>query len=355
MIKLENIRKTFRARDGAAEGGAVQALRGVSLEVGRGEIFGIIGRSGAGKSTLIRCINLLERPDPGGRVVVDGEELTQLSEAALRAARHRIGMIFQHFNLLSSRSVFGNVALPLELAGVPKREIEPRVARLLDLVGLTDKRDEYPAKLSGGQKQRVGIARALASEPKVLLCDEATSALDPQTTRSILALLADINRRLGLTIVLITHEMAVVKEICDRVAVLQDGAVVETGEVFDIFTRPRHATTHDFVRLARGEDRLPASYEARLSLVPLVGGAVVARIIFTGAAARQPVISDLVRNCDVEVNILHGDIEYIRDRPFGTLLVELTGSAERAINFLKAKNLHIEIVGYVANDARAAG
>ena len=350
MIELRNLTKRFQTPSGA-----VDALRGVSLSVRRGEIFGVIGRSGAGKSTLIRCINLLERPD-GGTVLVDGADLTALSGGgALRAARRQIGMIFQHFNLLSSRTVFDNVALSLELAGMSRREIEAKVLPLLDLVGLTEKRQTYPAKLSGGQKQRVGIARALASEPKVLLCDEATSALDPQTTLSILALLKDINRRLGLTIVLITHEMSVVKEICDRVAVMEDGLVIEEGGVFDILTRPSHPTTRDFVRGARGEDALPSFLQGRVSAAPVLGGATLARIIFVGPTATDPIISDLVRHCDVGVNILRGNIDYIQERPFGTLLVELTGATERAVNFLKARNIEIEVLGYVASDARAAG
>jgi D-methionine transport system ATP-binding protein len=217
-------------------------------------------------------------------------------------------------------------------------------------------RARYPSQLSGGQAQRVGIARALVGKPNVLLCDEATSALDPQTTLSILALLKDINRRLGLTIVLITHEMSVVKEICDRVAVMEDGQVIEEGGVFDILTRPSHPTTRDFVRGARGEDALPTYLEGRVSPTPILGGGgTLARIIFVGPTATDPIISDLVRQCDVGVNILRGNIDYIQERPFGTLLVELTGATDRAVNFLKTRNIEIEVLGYVASDARAAG
>src|SRR3954469_10614634 len=228
MIEFHGVEKEFPGRGG---GTAVRALDGIDLSIGRGEIFGIIGRSGAGKSTLIRVVNMLERPT-AGRVSVDGVDMNALDGAGLRAARRGIGMIFQHFNLLSSRTVYDNVALPLELAGLKRAEIKEKVEPLLELVGLSDKRDRYPAELSGGQKQRVGIARALATEPKVLLCDEATSALDPETTQSILALLRQVNRDLGITILLITHEIPVIKEICDRVAVIENGRIVEEGEVF---------------------------------------------------------------------------------------------------------------------------
>ncbi|HHW15709.1 MAG TPA: ATP-binding cassette domain-containing protein, partial [Firmicutes bacterium] len=261
MIRLVDVKKTYRQGKGET-----RALRGVTLQVEKGEIFGIIGPSGAGKSTLLRCINLLERPD-SGEVWVDGQEITRLSGAALRRERRTIGMVFQHFNLLSSRTVAGNVAFPLEIAGVPRPAIRARVPELLALVGLEDKANAYPAALSGGQKQRVGIARALANHPKVLLSDEATSALDPETTKSILALLRRINRELGLTIVLITHEMTVVREVCDRVAVLEDGRIVEEGAVAEVFARPQAALTRRFVQGVFGAD-LPAEVqERRLRLV----------------------------------------------------------------------------------------
>lgn len=257
VIRLENISKVFRANSGPTT-----VLDGVSLSVHRGEIFGIIGRSGAGKSTLVRCINMLERPT-SGRVVVAGQDMTALSEKALRGARHQIGMVFQHFNLLSSRTVYDNVALPLEIAGRDPEHVRQTVGPLLEMVGLADKAKQYPAQLSGGQKQRVGIARALANDPAVLLCDEATSALDPETTHSILALLKDINARLGLTIVLITHEMAVVKDIADRVVVLDQGRVVEDGRVFDVFTAPVSDVARSFVGDLLNHD-LPAPIAARL-------------------------------------------------------------------------------------------
>ncbi|HYD51990.1 MAG TPA: ATP-binding cassette domain-containing protein, partial [Gemmatimonadaceae bacterium] len=242
MIQLRDVVKVFRS--GPED---VRVLKGVSLEVEAGEIFGVIGRSGAGKSTLVRCVNALERPT-SGTVHVHGREITALEGRALREARHAIGMVFQHFNLLSSRTVEANVAFPLELAGRPKAEIAGVVQPLLELVGLASKRGRYPSELSGGEKQRVGIARALASRPDVLLCDEATSALDPETTQAILELLRDVNRKLGLTILLITHEMPVIKEICARVAVLDHGEVVEQGPVFDVFTAPRSDVTRALVR-----------------------------------------------------------------------------------------------------------
>ena len=255
MIRLSNVQKTYPARRG---NDAHAALRGIDLDIAAGEIVGVIGRSGAGKSTLIRCINLLERPTSGS-VIVDGAEVTTLSKRDLPLFRRQLGMVFQHFNLLSSRTVYGNIALPLELAGASKAEIAAAVDPLLPLVGLDDKRDRYPAELSGGQKQRVGIARALSSNPKVLLCDEVTSALDPETTRQILTLLKDINKRLGLTMVVITHEMAVVKALCDRVAVMDRGVVVEEGNVSSIFANPVHATTQslladEFMEFRAGTD-----------------------------------------------------------------------------------------------------
>ena len=252
MIELKGIIQSY---------GSVQALRGIDLAVRPGEVFGIIGRSGAGKSSLVRTINLLNRPT-AGQVIVDGRELSSLPESELRAARRQIGLIFQHFNLLSSRTVHGNVALPLELAGVPAAEIKQRVDELLELVGLAELRDRYPAQISGGQKQRVGIARALANRPKVLLSDEATSALDPETTRSILALLRQINRDFGLTVVLITHQMQVIKQVADRVAVLDAGRVVEHGAVMDVFTRPREAITRSLLEEIPQE--LPESVLARI-------------------------------------------------------------------------------------------
>ena len=243
MIRLSNVQKTYPARRGSP---AHTALHGIDLDIAAGEIVGVIGRSGAGKSTLIRCINLLEVPTAGS-VIVDGTDVTKLAKRDLPLFRRQLGMVFQHFNLLSSRTVYDNIALPLELAGASKADIAAAVDPLLPLVGLEDKRDRYPAELSGGQKQRVGIARALSSNPKVVLCDEVTSALDPETTRQILSLLRDINKRLGLTMVVITHEMAVVKQLCDRVAVMDGGVIVEEGKVDAIFANPTHATTQSLL------------------------------------------------------------------------------------------------------------
>ena len=348
MIRLENIVKTF-----PGDHGPIEVLKGVSLSVKQGEVFGIIGPSGAGKSTLVRCVNLLERPT-GGRVLREGAGLTGLDEVELRATRRRIGMIFQHFNLLSSRTVFGNVAFPLELAGMSKAERERKVDPLLELVGLTDKRDAYPAELSGGQKQRVGIARALASQPAVLLCDEATSALDPETTKSILGLLKDINRDLNLTILLITHEMQVIKEICHRVAVIDDGLIVEEGRVFDVFTDPRTGIARRFV-----QDVIAVALprEVMEKIVPEgQGGNPLVRIIYTGPSAYLPVLSEISRNFDLRLNILHGQVEYIQGDPFGILTVEVEGSPaefRRMVEYIQSHHLKVEVLGYVRSDDRA--
>lgn len=344
MIVIENLAKHYVGNVGGAAG-EVAALAGIDLAVAAGEIFGIIGRSGAGKSTLVRCINLLERPS-SGRIRVAGRELTALGDAELRAARRDIGMIFQHFNLLSSRTVFDNVALPLEISGVDEAEIEARVAPLLDLVGLAEQRSRYPAQLSGGQKQRVGIARALANRPRVLLCDEATSALDPETTRSILALLRDINRRLGLTVIVVTHEMQVIKDLCDRVAVLDCGRVVEQGRVFDVFTDPQHETTRALIRDVIGQE-LPAGLLERLAQPHLTSGGRLLRLVFTGAAADAPLISALTRRFGLDLNILHGQIDEIQGRPFGSLLVLMEGLAERcdeALAWLGEQSIRVEAV-----------
>jgi len=352
MIRLQGVSKRYPARKGSA---AVTALEETDLGIARGEIFGVIGRSGAGKSTLIRLVNLLERPS-GGRVEVDGTELTALDAAGLRAARRQIGMIFQHFNLLSSRTVFDNVALPLELAGLPRRTIREKVTPLLELVGLTDKARRYPAELSGGQKQRVGIARALATEPKVLLCDEATSALDPETTRSILTLLADINDKLGITVVLITHEMQVIKQVCHRVAVLEAGRVVELAPVEQVFTRPQAPVTRSLLAAASG-DELPAPLAARLSPNP-AGGPAVLRLRFTGKDAEAPVIARLSRVQGLDVSILHGQVDAVRHTSFGTLVVALPAAGEAlaaALRFLENEHVAVEPLGYLAADLRAAG
>lgn len=306
MIKLSNITKVFQQGTRT-----IQALNNVSLHVPAGQIYGVIGASGAGKSTLIRCVNLLERPTEGS-VQVGGQELTTLSESELTKARRQIGMIFQHFNLLSSRTVFGNVALPLELDNTPKEEIKRRVTELLDLVGLGDKHDGYPANLSGGQKQRVAIARALASNPKVLLCDEATSALDPATTRSILELLKDINRRLGLTILLITHEMDVVKRICDCVAVISNGELIEQDTVSEVFSHPKTPLAQKFIQSTLHLD-IPEDYQARLKASPETDSVPMLRMEFTGQSVDAPLLSETARRFNVNNNIISAQMDYAGD------------------------------------------
>jgi D-methionine transport system ATP-binding protein len=344
-ISFAGVSKVYPARKGVAE---VAALEGIDLAVPEGSILGVIGRSGAGKSTLIRLVNGLEAPSTG-RVIVGGTEISRLRGAGLRQARRSIGMIFQHFNLLSSRTAFGNVALPLEIAGASHREIAERVEPLLDLVGLTDKRDRYPAELSGGQKQRVGIARALATNPKVLLSDEATSALDPETTKQILALIKRVNAELKLTVLLISHEMGVVKAIADRVAVLESGRIVEEGDTIDIFAHPQHPTTRAFVGSVTGAE-LPESLAAKLQPAPIEGGKAVMRILFTGQYADQPVLSRIAQLLSIDLNILYGQIDAIGGRPFGVLILAIPGdvvTVPATLRSLQRLDLHAEILGYV--------
>ncbi|MGX5736267.1 methionine ABC transporter ATP-binding protein [Bosea thiooxidans] len=345
-IRFAQVGKTFAARRGQQP---VTALSGIDLDVPAGSILGVIGRSGAGKSTLIRLVNGLERAT-GGRILIEGEDVTGLNEAGWRRQRRRIGMIFQHFNLLSSRTVFDNVALPLEIAGTPRAAIATKVERLLALVGLADKSARYPSELSGGQKQRVGIARALATDPKVLLCDEATSALDPETTRSILALLRQVNRELGITILLITHEIPVIKEICDRVAVIEGGRIVEQGETFSVFTNPQHPTTARFVEAVTGVE-VPAHLEGQIHAQAREGDSLVLRITFTGENATAPVISRLSAVVGVDVNILAGRIDAIAGQPFGSLLVSVPSrlpESDAVLGALKSLGLKAEVIGHVS-------
>ncbi|MEI7186939.1 methionine ABC transporter ATP-binding protein MetN [Dickeya dianthicola] len=343
MIELINITKVFQQK-----GRAVTALDDVTLRVLAGQIYGVIGASGAGKSTLIRCVNLLERPTQG-KVLIDGKDLMGLSESQLTRTRRQVGMIFQHFNLLSSRTVFGNVALPLELDNTPASEIKQRVHQLLDLVGLSDKHDAYPANLSGGQKQRVAIARALASNPKVLLCDEATSALDPATTRSILELLKDINRRLGLTILLITHEMDVVKRICDQVAVISDGKLIEQDTVSEVFSHPKTPLAQKFIQSTLHLD-IPDDYQQRLSATPRPGSVPLLRMEFTGQSVDAPLLSEVARTFNVNNNIISAQMDYAGGVKFGIMLAEMHGQetdTQAAIVFLQQHHVNIEVLGYV--------
>ncbi|OOF82687.1 methionine ABC transporter ATP-binding protein MetN [Rodentibacter ratti] len=344
MIKLNNITKIFELA-----GKKLTALDNVSLNVEKGQICGVIGASGAGKSTLIRCVNLLEKPSSGS-VIVDGVELTQLSDRELVHARRHIGMIFQHFNLLSSRTVFENVALPLELEGASKAKIQEKITALLTLVGLNEKRDAYPSNLSGGQKQRVAIARALASDPKVLLCDEATSALDPATTQSILKLLKEINRTLGITILLITHEMEVVKQICDQVAVIDKGQLVEQGTVGEIFSNPKTELAQDFIR-STFHINLPDEYLENLTDTPKHSQAYpIIKFEFTGRSVDAPLLSQASKKFGVELSILTSQIDYAGGVKFGYTIAEVEGDEDAITQtkiYLMENNVRVEVLGYV--------
>lgn len=347
MIEIEHLSQTFKAPDGKD----VHAIKDVSLHINKGEIFGIIGRSGAGKSTLVRTINFLTQPTQG-RVVVNGQCLNDLSLAQLRQIRTKIGMIFQHFNLLSSRTVFDNIALPLELQKTPKAEIEKKVTHLIDLVGLNDHKDKYPSQLSGGQKQRVGIARALANDPMVLLSDEATSALDPETTRATLELLQHINRTLGVTIVLITHEMEVVKEICHRVVVMDQGQIVEAGTVLDVFRHPKHPTTRAMLADIMIHDmpqRIIDKVKTLITAAEEKGRfAKLLRLTFIGSEVTLPVLSMLTRTYNVDFNILQGQVEELQGSNFGmlTILAESPDQQtfESATHFLAQNHVEFEEV-----------
>lgn len=352
MIKLSHIEKIYDTPSGK-----VHALKGIDLEIARGEIYGIIGLSGAGKSTLVRCINMLERPT-AGEVIVDGQDMTKLSEAQLRAARKNIGMIFQHFNLLSSATVYENIAFPLTLSKTPRDEIDKKVKPLLELVGLKDKANQYPAQLSGGQKQRVGIARALASDPKILLCDEATSALDPQTTKSILALIKDINQKFALTVVVITHEMQVIKEICDKVAVIANGVIAERGDVLNVFTNPQHEITKEFISVLLS-NQLPAAFRGNeISQTKTEGSLLLLRLNFLGERADDPVLAQMIRTCrGVECTMLFGNLDEIHGVPFGRFIIGLSGEEaeiQSALNFLGGKDVRVEVIGYVRRNAAVA-
>jgi len=341
LIELTHISKNF-----ASGGRTVHAVQDVSLSIGKGEIFGIIGFSGAGKSTLVRCINLLERPTSGS-VTVDGKEMTALSARELRQARKKIGMIFQHFNLMPSRTVFGNVAYPLRGSGLSGEQIADKVHRLLELVGIGDKAEAYPKQLSGGQKQRVAIARALANDPNVLLCDEATSALDPQTTKAILRLLKDLNEKLGITVVIITHEMAVVKEICDRVAVMEHGRVVEQGEVFNVFADPRQEITRSFIHTTSNLRKIEELIEEDSPVVQLKPGELIVRLSYIQRNVSEPLISTVSRKFDITLNIIFSDIAIVQNAPIGGTVAIISGEREQitqAIAYLIEKNVGVEVI-----------
>ena len=351
MIKISHVEKIYNAPSGK-----VHALRGIDLEIAKGEIYGIIGLSGAGKSTLVRCINMLERPTAGS-VIVDGQDMMKLSEDELRGARKNIGMIFQHFNLLTTKTVYDNVAFPLTLTGTPSAEIAKKVEPLLELVGLKDKAKQFPSQLSGGQKQRVGIARALASDPKILLCDEATSALDPQTTKSILALIKDVNKKFALTVVVITHEMQVIKEICDKVAVISDGVIAEKGSVLDVFTNPQHRITKEFISVLLSNE-LPAAFRGNeISTEKVEGALLLLRLNFLGERADDPILAQMIRSVPkVECTMLFGNLDEIHGVPFGRFIVGLSGgdsAIQDALNFLDGKEVRVEVIGYVRRNYSA--
>ncbi|MFP8909823.1 methionine ABC transporter ATP-binding protein [Pseudomonas aeruginosa] len=334
MIEFHDVHKTYRVA-----GREIPALQPTRLNIQAGQIFGLIGHSGAGKSTLLRLINRLEEPS-GGRILVEGEDVTALDAEGLRRFRQRVGMIFQHFNLLSSKTVADNIAMPLRLAGgFSRAEVDARVSELLARVGLSDHARKYPAQLSGGQKQRVGIARALACRPSILLCDEATSALDPQTTASVLQLLAEINRELKLTTVLITHEMDVIRRVCDQVAVMDGGAIVEQGDVADVFLHPQHPTTRRFVFEAERVDE-----DERHDDFAHVPGLIL-RLTFRGEATYAPLLGTVARQTGVDYSILSGRIDRIKDTPYGQLTLALVGGdLEAAMSQLNAADVHVEVL-----------
>lgn len=341
MIELKHITKLY---------GSFKALDDINLMIPDGEIMGIIGQSGAGKSTLIRCINMLE-PPTSGEVIINGKDMTKHSARELREERKKIGMIFQHFNLLSNRTVYQNVAFPLELANVPKEEQKKRIEEMLELVGLSDYRDKYPAQLSGGQKQRVGIARAIVSRPSVLLSDEATSALDPETVKSILKLLKDINKKLGITIIMITHQMEVIKEIAEHVAVIEAGRIIEEGRVIDLFTNPKTDTLKKFIGSVMSSE-IPEQL-GHMNIRPKKehdSDQAVIALSFRGDVANEPIIANLIKKYNLDVSILYGSIEYIQEIPFGRLIIMLNGREEDmkdASNHLKELPITSEVIGYV--------
>lgn len=341
MIILENVSKSFESY-----GRTVEAVKNVNLQLEEGKIHGIIGFSGAGKSTLVRMINLLERPTEG-KVILGDMEITSLTEKKLREERKKIGMIFQQFNLFSSRNVYENVAYPLKNSKMNKKEIQDKVNYLLQLVDLQDKTQSYPSQLSGGQKQRVAIARALACDPKILLSDESTSALDPQTTKSILKLLKQLNEKLGITIVVITHEMQVVKEICDNVVVMENGEVVEQGDVFNVFANPVKQITKDFVDSTSNLSKIHELINEKVSITNLKEGECILKFTYLERNASEALVSQISRNFNLDVNIIFGNIELIGENPIGGLVSVVSGEAENitsAIEYLRNKNVGVEVI-----------
>lgn len=341
MIRLENVSKTFT--DSNKE---VHAVNNVSLTINDGDIFGIIGFSGAGKSTLVRCINLLEKPTDG-KVFVDDAEITALSGRELRKARKKIGMIFQHFNLMPSRTIFGNVAYPLRGSGLSKEEIKEKVHHLLELVGISEKENAFPSQLSGGQKQRVAIARALANDPNILLCDEATSALDPQTTKSILKLLQQLKQTLGITVVVITHEMAVVKEICNRVAVMDHGDVVEEGEVFHVFASPKEPLTRSFIKTTSNLQKIEELIAADSPVVATKQGELIVRLSYVEKNTSEPLISTVTQKFGIILNIVFADVEIVQNAPIGGTVAIVSGESSKideALQYLRDKNVGVEVI-----------
>ncbi|WP_062532119.1 methionine ABC transporter ATP-binding protein [Jeotgalibaca dankookensis] len=344
MIDLQNIDVTFKGDKKQR----IHAVQNVSLQVNRGDVYGIVGYSGAGKSTLVRTINLLQRPSQG-KVIVNDQVLTDFNQAELREARKKIGMIFQHFNLMASRTIFDNVAFPLKRSTLSRQEVTDKVTNLLELVGLADKASAYPSQLSGGQKQRVAIARSLANDPEILLCDEATSALDPKTTSSILELLKKLNKELNLTIVIITHEMQVVKEICNKVAVMEDGYVIESGSLLDIFTNPQNQLTKDFINTATHVDQGIETVLTHPTLLNLDKDDELVKLSFVGGSTGEPLIAKLSNDFQVEANILFGNVEILQDVPVGTLLLTLSGLPEKinqAITYLQTNDVSVETISY---------
>ncbi len=341
MIRLEHVTKSFQTKDGE-----VHAVKDVSLEVREGQIYGIIGFSGAGKSTLVRCINLLERPDDG-KVIFDGKNLLELSDKELRAERQKMGMIFQHFNLLRAKTIYENIALPLRMMKTDKQEIDRKVMELLELIDLVERKDSYPSQLSGGQKQRVAIARALASDPKVLLCDEATSALDPQTTQSILRLIKKVNREMKITVIMITHEMLVVKEICDRVAVMENGRVVEKNDIVPIFINPVEEITQNFINTTNNTNKINELIEEKHPLTQLAPDQQLVRLKYSSSNTKEALISEISRRFHIDCSIVFGNVEVIKDAPLGTLVTIFTGTDEnikRALDYTREHGVYVEVM-----------